>query len=52
VPALGQITLMGRVLKGEPLAALDLGIPLLVSVAVAAVGVWFVARSLRAAAIR
>ena len=52
VPALGQITLMGRVLKGEPLAALDLGIPLLVSVAVAAVGVWFVARSLRAAAIK
>ena len=35
VPALGQITLMGRVLKGEPLAALDRGIPLLVSVAVA-----------------
>jgi sodium transport system permease protein len=52
VPALGQITLMGRVLKGEPLAALDIGIPLLVSVAVAAVGVWFVARSLRAAAIK
>jgi sodium transport system permease protein len=52
VPALGQITLMGRVLKGEPLAALDIGIPLLVSVAVAAVGVWFVARSLRSAAIK
>jgi sodium transport system permease protein len=52
VPALGQITLMGRVLKGEPLAPLDIGIPLLVSVAVAAVGVWFVARSLRAAAIK
>jgi hypothetical protein len=52
VPALGQITLMGRVLKGEPLAALDIGIPLLVSVAVAAVGVWFVTRSLRAAAIK
>jgi sodium transport system permease protein len=52
VPALGQITLMGRVLKGETLAALDMGIPLLMSVAVAAVGVWFVARSLRAAAIK
>ncbi len=52
VPALGQITLMGRVLKGEPLAALDIGIPLLVSVVVAAVGIWFVARALRAAAIK
>ncbi|MFY8085062.1 MAG: ABC transporter permease [Rubrivivax sp.] len=52
VPALGQITLMGRVLKGEPLAALDVGVPLMMSVVVAAVGVWFVARSLRAAAIK
>ena len=52
VPALGQITLMGRVLKGEPLVAMDVGAPLLVSVVVAAVGVWFVARSLRAAAIK
>jgi hypothetical protein len=38
--------------EGAFLAALDLGVPLLVSVAVAAVGVWFVARSLRAAAIK
>lgn len=52
VPGLGQYILMGRVLKGEPLAAFDVGVPLLVSAVVVAAGVWLVARWLRAAAIK
>ena len=52
VPALGQITLMNRVLKGEAVAALDVGIPLLVCAAIAAAGVAFVARQLRTVALR
>ena len=52
VPALGQITLMNRVLKGETVAALDVGIPLLVCAAIAAAGIAYVAHQLRTAALR
>jgi len=52
VPALAQVTLMGRVLKGEALGPLDVFVPLLVSAAVTALGVAYVARTLRSAALR
>ena len=52
VPALGQVTLMNRVLKGEAVGALDIGLPLAVCALVAAAGVLYVARQLRTAAIR
>lgn len=51
-PALAQTTLMGRVLKGEPLAFGDWLPSLLVCAAVAALALVFVARRLRAAAVR
>jgi sodium transport system permease protein len=51
-PALGQVVLMNRVLKGEALTALDVAIPLTVSAAIAAVCIVYVARQLRAAALR
>jgi sodium transport system permease protein len=52
VPALGQVTLMGRVLKGEAVGALDVAVPLLVCAVVTAAGVAFVARRLRTAAVK
>jgi sodium transport system permease protein len=52
VPALGQITLMNRVLKGEAVGALDMALPLAVCALIAAAGVLYVARQLRTAAIR
>jgi sodium transport system permease protein len=52
VPALAQITLMGRVLKGEPIAAWELSLPLAVSVLLVALCLAFVARSLRGAAVK
>lgn len=52
VPALAQVTLMGRVLKGELIAPLDVAGPLLVCVAIVAAGVAYVARTLRTAAVR
>jgi len=52
VPALAQITLMGRVLKGEPIAAWELALPLMVSAVLAATCLAFVARSLRTAALK
>jgi sodium transport system permease protein len=52
VPALAQITLMGRVLKGEPIAPWELALPLAVSVALVLLCLGFVARSLRAAAVK
>jgi sodium transport system permease protein len=52
VPALAQITLMGRVLKGEALDAPDVLIPLFVCAVLAAGCVVFVARALRAAALK
>jgi sodium transport system permease protein len=52
VPALAQYTLMMRVLKGEGFAAEQVIVPLLVCVLLTAVGVAFVARRLRSAAVR
>lgn len=52
IPALAQITLMGRVLKGEEIAAADLLAPLSVAALATALCVLFVARQLRAAAVR
>ena len=51
VPALGQVTLMTRVLKGEVPGLLDLAVPLAVSVVVAAASVADVARRLRRSAL-
>lgn len=52
VPALAQMTLMGRVLKGEALPALDLLVPLAVASVWAAVCVAYIAQQLRQAAWR
>ncbi len=52
VPALAQITLMGRVLKGESIAPWELALPLAVSVMLVALCLAFVARSLRGAAVK
>jgi sodium transport system permease protein len=52
VPALAQITLMGRVLKGESIAAPDLLAPLGVAALGTLLCVAFVARQLRGAALR
>ena len=52
VPALGQVALMNRVLKGEAVGVLDMALPLVVCALIAAAGVMFVARQLRTAAIR
>lgn len=52
VPALGQVTLMGHVLKGEALTAAQLLPPLAVCLLVTVAGVAFVARTLRSAALR
>ncbi len=52
VPALAQNTLMTRVLKGEALGAEAVGVSLLVCVLMTLVGVGFVARVLRRAAVR
>jgi sodium transport system permease protein len=52
VPALAQNLLMTRVLKGEAFGAAQLFGPLLVCALIAAVSVWFIARTLRSAAVR
>jgi sodium transport system permease protein len=52
VPALAQVTLMGRVLRGEAFAAADLLVPLAVAALLAAACLAFIARHLRAAATR
>ncbi|MFZ4650041.1 MAG: ABC transporter permease [Rubrivivax sp.] len=52
VPALAQITLMGRVLKGEALGAGDVLVPLLVSIALAAATLVWIARNLRKVAVK
>ena len=51
VPALAQITLMGRVLKAEPIAGWELLLPLAVSTLLCVACLWFVARSLRRSAV-
>jgi len=52
VPALAQNLLMTRVLKGDALGIEQVAAPLVVCVLIAAVAVWFVARTLRSAAVR
>ena len=52
VPALGQVALMNRVLKGEAVGAIDMALPLAVCALIAAAGLAFVARQLRSAALR
>jgi sodium transport system permease protein len=52
VPALGQNVLMNRVLKGETIGAEAVLAPLLVCIVLAALGIWFVARVLRSAAVK
>jgi len=52
VPALAQITLMGRVLKGEPMAAWEWALPLAVCGLLVLLCLGFVARGLRAAAMK
>ena len=52
VPALAQNVMMTHVLKGENLDPAQLALPTLVCVVVTAAGVWFVARTLRSAAVR
>jgi len=52
VPALAQITLMGRVLKGEPIGAMDVAVPVLLSLLLALASVLWVARTLRSAALK
>ena len=52
VPALAQNTLMLRVLKGEGFSAFQVGVPLLVCGLLTWGSLWFVARSLRGAAVR
>jgi len=52
VPALGQVALMNRVLKGEAIGLVDMAVPLAVCAVIAVAGMMFVARQLRTAAIR
>ena len=52
VPALAQNVLMTRVLKGETFDTAQVLVPLGVCVLLASVCVWFVARTLRSAAVR
>lgn len=52
VPALAQNTLMTRVLKGEDFGVAQWSIPFAVCALLTALGVWFVARTLRSAALR
>ena len=52
VPALAQVTLMGRVLKGEAVAAPDVLLPFAVCALLTALGITFVARTLRSAALK
>ncbi len=52
VPALAQITLMGRVLKGEAMAAWEWALPLGVCVLLVLLCLGLVARGLRAAALK
>lgn len=52
IPALGQVTLMNRVLKGEVVGLPDVAIALAVSAAITVASIVFVARQLRSAALR
>jgi sodium transport system permease protein len=52
VPALAQNSLMARVLKGEDFGLAQVVIPLFVCIVLAAAALWFVARTLRQAALK
>jgi sodium transport system permease protein len=52
LPALAQVTLMQRVLEGEAFGAADLLLPLVVALVLSAACLAFVARQLRAAALK
>jgi sodium transport system permease protein len=52
VPALAQTTLMGRVLKGEPLSTMDVLPSVLACLLLGVVALAFVARTLRTAAVK
>jgi sodium transport system permease protein len=52
VPALAQNALMTRVLKGEALDGAAVLIPVAVCAAIAALGIWYVSRTLRSAALK
>jgi sodium transport system permease protein len=52
VPAIGQITLMNRVLKGDAMPGTDVAIVMAVGAAITVVALGYVARSLRKAAVR
>ncbi|MEF7616797.1 ABC transporter permease subunit [Aquincola sp. MAHUQ-54] len=52
VPALGQVTLMNRVLAAEAVPVADVAVPLLVCMVLAGLGLRDVARRLRRAAVR
>lgn len=52
LPALAQVTLMGRVLRGDAFVATDLLVPLGVAASLAGVCLAYIARHLRVAAIR
>jgi sodium transport system permease protein len=52
VPALAQVTLMGRVLKGELLSPQQVLVPVVVCALVAALGIAFVAKTLKRAALK
>ncbi len=52
IPALAQNALMTRVLKGEGFGAEQVIVPIAVCAVLTVVGVWFVARMLRTAAVR
>jgi sodium transport system permease protein len=52
LPALAQITLMGRVLKGEAMAGWELAVPLGVSLVLTALCLAYVARGLRRLALK
>jgi sodium transport system permease protein len=52
VPALAQVALMGRVLKGEALTFGQVAVPVVVCAVVAIAGIAFVARTLKSAALK
>jgi sodium transport system permease protein len=52
VPALAQVALMGRVLKGEALTFGQVAVPVAVCAVVAVLGIAFVARTLKSAALK
>jgi sodium transport system permease protein len=52
VPAMAQVTLMGRVLRGDAFVAADLLVPLAVAALLAGACLAYIARRLRTAATR